>query len=150
MDPPRIGRRRAGAPGRGSAPNDFFNGLPARVRDEGPRYHPRAVRAHERPAPDMFDPATVVIGTLLASLALFLSDTLRYDVVALLVVLVLITTGALTPEEGFAGFASEPVIVIACLGLFGHALSRWGVGEFLCQRLIGGEQMGEAGLVLRQ
>ena len=97
----------------------------------------------------VLEPSTLVLLILLGSLALFLSDRLRYDFVALLVVLALVVTRCLTPEEAFAGFASEPVIVIACLGLFGHALSRWGVGEVAGQRLLAAPGLGEAGLILR-
>ena len=74
------------------------------------------------------EPAVLVLLILAGSLVLFLSDRLRYDLVALLVVLALVVTRTLTPDEAFAGFASEPVVVVACLCLFGHALSRWGVG----------------------
>lgn len=97
----------------------------------------------------VLEPSTLVLLIVLGSLALFLSDRLRYDFVALLVVLSLVVTRCLTPEEAFAGFASEPVIVIACLGLFGHALSRWGVGEVAGQRLLAAPGLGEAGLILR-
>ena len=58
------------------------------------------------------DPAWVVVLTLLASFALMLSDVLRYDLVALLVVLTLVLCGALEPQEAFAGFSSEAVIVV--------------------------------------
>jgi di/tricarboxylate transporter len=94
-------------------------------------------------------PAAIVLAVLAGSLVLLLTDTLRYDLVALLVVLALAVSGALSPAEAFAGFASEPVIVIACLSLFGHALTRWGVGETLSQRLLSGPALRERGLVLR-
>jgi di/tricarboxylate transporter len=95
------------------------------------------------------EPAFLVLTILAGSLALFLTDRLRYDLVALLVVLALVLTRTLSPEEAFAGFASEPVIVVACLCLFGHALSRWGVGESLSQRLFARTDLGEGALVAR-
>ena len=95
------------------------------------------------------EPAVLVLLILAGSLALFLSDRLRYDLVALLVVLALILTRTLTPDEAFAGFASEPVIVVACLSLFGSALSRWGVGEVVTQRVFARRDLGEAALIAR-
>lgn len=95
------------------------------------------------------EPAVLVLLILAGSLALFLTDKLRYDLVALLVVLALVATGTLAPDEAFAGFASEPVIVVACLCLFGHALSRWGVGEVVSQRLFARADLGEGALVAR-
>jgi di/tricarboxylate transporter len=95
------------------------------------------------------DPATIVLLTFLGSLVLLLSDVLRYDIVALLVVLALVLSGALEPREAFAGFASEAVLVIACMGVFGHTLTRWGVAEAVCQRLFTRGERSEAMLVLR-
>lgn len=95
------------------------------------------------------EPAVLVLLILAGGLALFLTDRLRYDLVALLVVLALVITGTLGADEAFAGFASEPVIVVACLCLFGHALSRWGVGELISQRLFARQDLSEAALVGR-
>ena len=95
------------------------------------------------------DPATIVLLTFLGSLVLLLTDVLRYDIVALLVVLALVLSKALEPSEAFAGFASEAVVVIACMGVFGHTLTRWGVAEAVCQRLFARGEKGEAGLVFR-
>ncbi len=82
------------------------------------------------------DPQIAVLSILAVSLALFLTDALRYDVVALLVVLALAATGTLAPSEAFAGFASEPVVVVAALSLFGHVLTRLGVGDALSRRFV--------------
>jgi di/tricarboxylate transporter len=95
------------------------------------------------------DPAWVVVVTLLASFVLMFSDVMRYDLVAILVVLALVLTGALTSAEAFAGFSSEAVIVVGCMCVFGHAMSRWGVAEALCARLFRRSDTGEAGMVVR-
>lgn len=97
----------------------------------------------------MLDPRWIVLITLVASLALFLRGTLRYDLVALLVVLALVVSRTLEPKQAFAGFASEAVIVVACMSVFGHALSSSGVAETVCQRLFANQRIGEAGVVLR-
>src|SRR5262245_36513564 len=95
------------------------------------------------------DPTWVVVLTLLASFGLMFSDWLRYDLVALLVVLALVLFGALEPTEAFAGFSSEAPVVVCCMRIFGHAMSRWGVAEALCSRLFRSADTGEAGMVLR-
>ena len=95
------------------------------------------------------DPAWVVVVTLLASFVLMFSDVMRYDLVAVLVVLALVMFGALSPQEAFAGFSSEAVIVVGCMCVFGHAMSRWGVAEALCQRLFRSSATSEAGIVVR-
>lgn len=47
----------------------------------------------------------LVLAILLGALVLFISEKLRVDLVALLVLATLIVTGLLTIEEAFSGFA---------------------------------------------
>ncbi|MFT5478959.1 MAG: di/tricarboxylate transporter, partial [Planctomycetota bacterium] len=91
----------------------------------------------------------IVLATLVGSLLLFLTDLLRYEVVAILVVVVLALTGSLSPEDAFEGFSSPAVVVIASMYLFGHAFSRTGVAEAISNRFIKGHEGGEVGLMLR-
>lgn len=78
----------------------------------------------------------IVLAVLVGSLVLFITDKLRYDVVALLVVVSLATTGVLTPHAAYAGFASPAVILVACMYVFGFSVSKWGLAEELGQRLL--------------
>ena len=55
----------------------------------------------------------IVLAVLLGSLILFITDRLRYDIVALLVVVSLAATGVLSPRDAYAGFASPAVILVA-------------------------------------
>lgn len=98
---------------------------------------------------DWFAPAWVVLATLVGSFVLLLFDVVRFDVVAILVVLVLGLSGALEAGEALSGFASEAVIVVACMSVFGQALSRWGVADSVCRGLFARSGKGEAALVLR-
>jgi Na+/H+ antiporter NhaD/arsenite permease-like protein len=82
------------------------------------------------------DPSAIVLATLAVSLVLFVTDAVRYEIVALLIVLALTLTGCLTPREAFRGFASPAVILIASMYVFGHAVTRWGVAEVLGQRVL--------------
>ena len=75
---------------------------------------------------------TVEIGLTLAILAgavaLFVTEWLPVDLVALLLLLLLVVTGLLTPAEAFAGFASPAVIAVGSIfvvsaGLFQSGLA---------------------------
>ena len=52
---------------------------------------------------------------LAATLALFISEKLRIDLVALLALLALTLTGILGPKEALSGFSSEPAIIVAAV-----------------------------------
>ena len=95
------------------------------------------------------DPAHIVLAVLAGSLILFVTDALRYDVVALLVVIVLALTGTLSPQEAFEGFGSPVVILIAAMFVFGHAFNRCGIAETIGHRLLAAGNVGEVGLVVR-
>lgn len=101
------------------------------------------------PPDPLFDPTITVLVTLVLSLGLFVTDALRYDLIAIGVVLVLAGTRCLTPEQAFAGFSSKAVILIASMYIFSASVTRWGVAEALGKRLLASERGGEAGLTLR-
>jgi di/tricarboxylate transporter len=76
---------------------------------------------------------TVQLGLTLAVLAiavaLLLSERLRGDLVALLVVVVLGIAGILTPREAFSGFANSAVVTIVSIFVVTEALRVTGVAE---------------------
>lgn len=69
----------------------------------------------------------IVLGILAATVALFVSDRLRLDLVALLALLALLLTGILTPGEAAAGFGDTTVMLIAALFVVGDGLFQTGV-----------------------
>jgi di/tricarboxylate transporter len=79
----------------------------------------------------------IVFLTLAGTVALFVSDRVRLDVVALASLLVLLVTRVLTPQEGLAGFSNPIVVMIAGLFVVGGALSATGVADWLGSRLGG-------------
>ncbi|MEM8713799.1 MAG: SLC13 family permease, partial [Planctomycetota bacterium] len=85
----------------------------------------------------MIDPQTIVLGVLAGSFLLFVTDAVRYEVTALGVVVVLVLSGCLTVEEGFQGFSSSAVVLIASMYIFGHAFTKSGLAEGLGRRMIG-------------
>jgi di/tricarboxylate transporter len=96
-----------------------------------------------------FDPQSIVLATLAASLILFLTDALRHDAVAILVVLVLAGTGTLDHEEAFSNFAHEAVILVASMYAFAAAVSRTGLTDVLCDKLLATKSQSEASLAFR-
>ena len=71
----------------------------------------------------------LVFGLLLATIVLFVTERLRMDVVAILVILALILSEILTPEEALAGFSDPVVLMIAGLFVVGGALYQTGVAH---------------------
>jgi di/tricarboxylate transporter len=80
---------------------------------------------------------TLVFLILAVTIALFISDWLRLDLVALLALLALTLTGILEPAEALAGFADPVVIMIASLFVVGGGLFRTGVADRIGHSLSG-------------
>ena len=77
-----------------------------------------------------------VLGILVVAIGLFISDRVRVDLVALLVLLALVLTGLLTPEAAFAGFASPAVITVWAVFIISGAMFYSGVADLLAQQML--------------
>ncbi len=77
----------------------------------------------------MGNPLIITLVVLGLAMALFLSDRLRADLVAFLVVFALGITGVLTTQEAFSGFSRSAVITIAAIFILAEGLQRTGVTE---------------------
>jgi len=73
----------------------------------------------------MIDGILIVFGLLAGAVALFAWGRPRTDVVAILMVLAMILSGVLTPQESLAGFCDPVVMLIAAVAIGGE------VTEFL-------------------
>lgn len=71
--------------------------------------------------------ATLVLLILAATVALFATDRLRVDLVALLSLVALVAAGALSTGEALAGFAAPIVAMIAALFVVGEGITRTGL-----------------------
>lgn len=69
----------------------------------------------------------IVLVVLGVALVLFVSDRVRLDLVALLVVVSLTLTGVLTPQQALAGFSDPLVVMIAGLFVVSGALVETGL-----------------------
>lgn len=61
------------------------------------------------------------------AIILFVSEKLRVDVIAVMIILALSITGLLDVKEAFSGFASEPAIIVAAVFILSAGLSATGV-----------------------
>lgn len=83
----------------------------------------------------MTNDALITFVILGATIALFASDRLRLDVVALLSLLALTLTGVTSIEAALSGFSSPAVLMIAGLFVVGAAITETGVADWLGRRL---------------
>ncbi len=79
----------------------------------------------------------IVFATLIATVVAFMWGRFRYDVVALLALLVVIITGVLPIQEAFSGFTHPAVIIVASMFVLSQALVNSGVVEYVTQYLSG-------------
>ena len=73
----------------------------------------------------------LVLFILFLSLILFVSEKLRADVVALLILASLLVTGLVTPQEAFSGFSSPAVITVGAVFIISGAFYQTGVADSL-------------------
>jgi di/tricarboxylate transporter len=72
---------------------------------------------------------------ILGMMALFIWGRLRYDLVALLALFASVLLGIVKPEEAFAGFADDIVIIVASALVVSAAVARSGIVELALQRI---------------
>ena len=88
-----------------------------------------------------------VFGVLAGAVAMFAWGRPRTDVVAILVVLALMLSGVLTPQESLAGFGDPVVMLIAAVAIVGEGLVATGVAYRLGEAVMKAGGSNEARLV---
>src|SRR5690606_1013340 len=83
--------------------------------------------------PFMALPQTTFLLILAAGLYLFVSERLRLDVTAMLLLLAMVVTGVLDPAQALSGFASEPAIIVAAVFVISGGLAATGITERIGQ-----------------
>ncbi len=84
---------------------------------------------------------------LLASLVLFITEWLRVDLVALLVLGSLAITGLVTAEEAFSGFSNPAVITVWAMFIISEGLSKTGIAGHLGRQVMQVAGSGESRLI---
>lgn len=94
--------------------------------------------------------AAFVLAVLLVAAVLFISDKLRADLVALLVLITLGLAGILTPQEALSGFSRSAVITILAIFILTAGLEKTGVTHTIGTWLVrlGGATEGRMLIVL--
>lgn len=77
-----------------------------------------------------------VFAVLAVAVVLFASSRVRNDVVALLVLLALMSSGVLTVDESLAGFSEPVVLVIAAMFVVGEAMVHTGISQILGEAVV--------------
>lgn len=77
----------------------------------------------------------IVLAVVVISLVLFITDALRVDIVAMLVLIALLLTGIISPAEGLQGFSNEATITIGAMFVLSEGLRRTGALNTLAKKL---------------
>ena len=78
----------------------------------------------------------LVLGILAIAILLFVSERLRVDLVAMMVLVALAVTGLVTVEGAFSGFASPAVIVVWAVFIISGGLTRSGVADLIARQVV--------------
>ena len=70
--------------------------------------------------------AWLTLGLVVAAIALFASETVRVDIVALIVLVLLVLLGLVTPSEALAGFSNEATVTVAAMFALSLGIERSG------------------------
>ena len=75
----------------------------------------------------------IYLAILVVAFAILITERLRNDLVAVLIVLALYLTRVLEPKDALAGFGSEPAIVVVGIFVLSAALHQTGVSELIVE-----------------
>ena len=84
----------------------------------------------------MTTPQWIIFGTLLLTLVLFVTGRWRFDVVALLALMIVVVTGLVPVERAFSGFSNPAVITVAAVLVISRSLQNSGVVSLIGERLM--------------
>lgn len=80
---------------------------------------------------NMIAESTLVFGLIGVAAVLMASNRIRFDIIALLVIIALMLSGVLTVGQSLSGFGSPVVILVAGLLVIGEMLARTGVASLI-------------------
>jgi di/tricarboxylate transporter len=82
-----------------------------------------------------FDQVALIV-VFAVALALFISERVRYDLVALGALLVSVLAGLVAPADAFSGFSNDAVVTVAAVLVMSQALARSGAVDTLTAPLL--------------
>lgn len=90
----------------------------------------------------------LVLSILLAALVLFVTEWLRMDLVALLVLSALAITGLVSPSEAVAGFSNPAVITVWAMFILSEGLTRAGIADLIGNRVVSAAGSSEVRMIV--
>ncbi len=79
---------------------------------------------------------SIVLAILIIAIVLFITEWVRMDVVALLVLASLVVAGLITPAEALSGFSNPAVVTVWAVLILSGGLARTGVAGLIGRRLL--------------
>lgn len=73
----------------------------------------------------------IVLAVLVLAIYLFVTEKLRVDVIALLVMSILLVSGIITPSQGLAGFSNTATVTVAAMFILSAGLFKTGAVNFI-------------------
>lgn len=80
--------------------------------------------------------AAIVVAVFALTIAAFIFDKIRSDIVALCSLALLLLTGVLTPKEALAGFSNSAVVMMIGLFIVGGAVFQTGLARMISHKLL--------------
>ena len=77
----------------------------------------------------------ITLSVIGVAIVLFATEALRVDIVAILIMLTLMLTGVITPEQGVAGFSNKATITVAFMFILSAALLKTGALQYTAHKL---------------
>ncbi len=99
---------------------------------------------------EMLPPAEIltVLGILVVAVVLFVSEKIRVDVVALMVLLAVALTGLVEPKEALMGFSNPAVVTVWAVFVLSGGLTRTGVANRIGYQVLRLAGRSEIGLIV--
>ncbi|CAH1001390.1 hypothetical protein LEM8419_02293 [Neolewinella maritima] len=85
----------------------------------------------------MLSPAVLTLLIAFAAIVLFVTEWLTVDVIAMLLVVALVISGVISPQEGLAGFSNEATLTVAFMFVLSAALLKTGALQQVAGLLAG-------------
>jgi di/tricarboxylate transporter len=89
----------------------------------------------------------IILALLVLTTWLLVTERLRADLVAMLILAVLVALGILQPKEALSGFSNPATVTVACMFLLSAGLKASGVVQYLGDRLLQHGPSGQTSLL---
>jgi len=78
----------------------------------------------------------IVLGLLVVAIVLFATEKISVDIITFIILITFVLTKILTPEEAFAGFSSDFIIILASIFVISGALTETGVLDKIGAKMV--------------